>query len=279
MRRRTKGGLAGLAAFTVLAVIGEISGGDAADVQVTADSDATAGDTSSTDDRAPSATRTAVPSPPSTPTATAPSTATAPFEEPPPEAESAGVAAGDDPDRWTVIDVVDGDTIDVARGGVIETVRMAGIDTPERGQCGYDEATAALRDLVGGTDVELVGAGNDNRDAYGRLIRYVDRGDIDAGYEQITAGMAIARYDSRDGYGRHPRQDRYIAADDVTDQGYSCTAPDEEPAPGPDAGAEPWNQPGPDLDCADIGQRVRITGEDYHRLDADGDGWGCESYG
>jgi hypothetical protein len=43
--------------------------------------------------------------------------------------------------------------------------------------------------------------------------------------------------------------------------------------------AEPWNSPGPDLDCADVGRKVRITGPDYHRLDADGDGWGCDSYG
>jgi micrococcal nuclease len=44
-------------------------------------------------------------------------------------------------------------------------------------------------------------------------------------------------------------------------------------------GGEPWNSPGPDLDCADIGHKVYITGPDYHRLDRDGDGVGCESYG
>jgi len=49
-----------------------------------------------------------------------------------------------------------------------------------------------------------------------------------------------------------------------------------EPEP---AALEPWNMPGPDLDCADIGKKVWISGIDYHRLDRDGDGWGCESYG
>lgn len=34
--------------------------------------------------------------------------------------------------------------------------------------------------------------------------------------------------------------------------------------------------PPPDLDCADIGQRVRVAGPDPHRLDGDGDGWACE---
>ncbi len=38
-------------------------------------------------------------------------------------------------------------------------------------------------------------------------------GPVDAGFELIEDGWAIARYDSRDGYGRHPREEQYIAAD------------------------------------------------------------------
>ncbi len=34
----------------------------------------------------------------------------------------------------------------------------------------------------------------------------------------------------------------------------------------------------PDLDCADIGQQVEVTGSDPHGLDGDSDGVGCESY-
>lgn len=37
-----------------------------------------------------------------------------------------------------------------------------------------------------------------------------------------------------------------------------------------------WN--GYDLDCADVGHTVKVTGADPHRLDRDRDGWGCESY-
>lgn len=33
-----------------------------------------------------------------------------------------------------------------------------------------------------------------------------------------------------------------------------------------------------DLDCPDIGKKVRVIGRDQYRLDRDGDGWGCESY-
>lgn len=37
--------------------------------------------------------------------------------------------------------------------------------------------------------------------------------------------------------------------------------------------------PGPDLNCEDIGHQVRVEGVDHHRLDADGDGIGCEADG
>jgi len=60
------------------------------------------------------------------------------------------------------------------------------------------------------------------------------------------------------------------AANDVS-------APEPELQPEPQ-GSEPWNMPGPDLDCADIGHQVTITGPDYHDLDRDGDGIACESY-
>lgn len=41
-------------------------------------------------------------------------------------------------------------------------------------------------------------------------LRYIDVGDIDAGLNQIRSGFAIARDDSRDGYGYHPREGLYI---------------------------------------------------------------------
>jgi hypothetical protein len=135
-----------------------------------------------------------------------------------------------------------------------------------------------------GSQVLLVSAGpdKDDVDRYGRLLRYVEAASVDVGFELIETGLAIARYDSRDGYGWHPRESAYIAADDSTPETCSLPASPASPSTAPEAptvGAEPWNEPGPDLDCADIGHRVIITGPDYHRLDRDGDGVGCESYG
>jgi endonuclease YncB( thermonuclease family) len=106
--------------------------------------------------------------------------------------------------------VIDGDTLDVAGIG---RIRVIGIDTPERGRCGYDSATLALADLVLGEEVTLVPGATDDTDRYGRLLRYVDVGDVDAGLRLVEEGWALARYDSRDGSGRHRREEQYVAAD------------------------------------------------------------------
>lgn len=108
--------------------------------------------------------------------------------------------------------ITDGDTIVTTLG----RVRVIGIDTPERGMCGYAEAGDHAAALVPvGSRVLLVAVpGKDDTDRYGRLLRYVQAADgTDLGLAQIEAGYAVARYDSRDGYGAHPREDAYIAAD------------------------------------------------------------------
>ena len=119
----------------------------------------------------------------------------------------------------TVVHVVDGDTVDVSTG---DRIRIIGIDTPERGECGYEAAAEHLRSLVADTGVVLVPGAQDDVDRYGRLLRYVDTaGGTDVGLAQITGQQAIARYDSRDGYGRHDREDQYVAADTRTVTGCS----------------------------------------------------------
>jgi micrococcal nuclease len=119
---------------------------------------------------------------------------------------------------------VDGDTLDVrSSAGLVERIRVIGIDTPERGECGFAEAAGMLSDLVLGKQVTLVAGARDNRDRYNRLLRYVDVGSTDAGLELIKAGLAVARYDSRDGYGAHPREASYVAAD-AASANFSCAA-------------------------------------------------------
>lgn len=105
--------------------------------------------------------------------------------------------------------IVDGDTI-VVDG---QKIRVIGIDTPERGECGYDSATLAMAALVDGKEVTLTPGAKDDTDKYDRLLRYVEVNGVDAGLTLIRDGWAIARYDSRDGYGAHIREAEYVAAD------------------------------------------------------------------
>jgi endonuclease YncB( thermonuclease family) len=118
----------------------------------------------------------------------------------------------------TVSRIIDGDTIEVTDGsGRTEKVRLIGIDTPERGKCGYDESGDRLSKLILNSKVQLVPGGTDDRDSYGRLLRYVDVGDVDAGRILIEEGFAVARYDSRDGYLKHDRETDYIKIDSESD--------------------------------------------------------------
>jgi endonuclease YncB( thermonuclease family) len=128
-----------------------------------------------------------------------------------PDRDPVAVPGGD----WQVESVVDGDTVRVVRGTTEETVRLIGIDTPERDQCGYDEATRFMVDLVLDQPVTLVDGATTDRDNYGRLLRYVEHEGIDVGLAQITEGYAMARYDSRTNQ-PHPREDVYREADAST---------------------------------------------------------------
>jgi hypothetical protein len=148
-----------------------------------------------------------------------------------------------------------------------------------------------MTNLVGGKTVTLVSVDSkDNQDRYGRLLRYVDVGRADSGLGLIQRGLAIARYDSRDGYGEHPREDKYIAADAAA-ANYTCApkpkpvAPAPVPVPRQPAGNCDPSYSGvcippapPDLDCGDISERrFAVVGSDPHRFDGDNDGIGCES--
>lgn len=107
--------------------------------------------------------------------------------------------------------IVDGDTVVLTSGS---KVRLIGIDTPERGEYGYSQATAfAKKFLIGHTVTVTKVLGRDDKDRYGRLLRYLSVKGKDYGLTVITSGWAIARYDGRTGYGSHPLQKKYIAAD------------------------------------------------------------------
>ena len=69
---------------------------------------------------------------------------------------------------YNISRVIDGDTFVLENN---ETIRLIGINTPERGESYYEEAKNRLRELVEGKQV-ILEDDVDNRDAYGRLLRY-----------------------------------------------------------------------------------------------------------
>jgi len=88
--------------------------------------------------------------------------------------------------------VVDGDTIDVDLNGQTYRVRYIGINTPERDQPCYKEATAANINLVWQQTVTLVRDVSET-DPYGRLLRYIYVGETFVNAELVRQGWAEAR--------------------------------------------------------------------------------------
>jgi micrococcal nuclease len=72
-------------------------------------------------------------------------------------------------DRFTVVKVLDGDTVDFSGG---DRLRLMGIDTPERGEPYHDEAVEFLSNAALGKSTSLE-YGSERRDKYGRLLGYL----------------------------------------------------------------------------------------------------------
>ncbi|MBN1992128.1 MAG: thermonuclease family protein [Anaerolineae bacterium] len=89
--------------------------------------------------------------------------------------EPTSIPPGDGPtqpadlETATVAQVVDGDTIELTDG---RRVRYIGINTPERDQPYYQEATEANRQLVGGKEAQLE-FDQETFDKYGRTLAYI----------------------------------------------------------------------------------------------------------
>lgn len=200
--------------------------------------------------------------------------------------------------------VVDGDTIDLADG---RTVRLVQIDTPEvygGAECGGRAASDAMHALVpAGARVRLVrDPVTDDRDRYGRLLRYVYVGSRNVNVLMVARGHATPYfYDGERGRfaAQLMRGTRAAQARDLGIWG-ACpnavldayrgvsTGPASSSGTGGSSGAASGANAlgsgrlplapagGRDLDCVDFPGPVRVTAGDPHRLDADGDGIGCD---
>ncbi len=91
-------------------------------------------------------------------------------------------------EEFAVEQVIDGDTIRLGSG---EKVRLIGINTPESGHPYYNEATEKLEDLIGDSMVTLR-KDKEDKDQYGRLLRYVYVNDTFVNLELVRSGMATS---------------------------------------------------------------------------------------
>lgn len=109
--------------------------------------------------------------------------------------------------------MIDGDTVVVRlTNGREEKIRVVGIDTPETVdprkpvQCFGPEASRRMHVLLDGRAIELQSKPDEDRDKYGRLLRYISSGGKDIGAELIVEGYARSYI-----YFPHPRLSLYNA--------------------------------------------------------------------
>jgi endonuclease YncB( thermonuclease family) len=95
-----------------------------------------------------------------------------------------------------VVAVLDGDTIDVLIDGARRRIRLAGIDTPERGQPWAERAKQALSERVYGKQIQI---NEIALDRYGRTVGEVYADNVCVGCELVREGHAwVYLYFSQD---------------------------------------------------------------------------------
>lgn len=188
--------------------------------------------------------------------------------------------------------VIDGDTIEAVVNGQTERIRYIGVNTPERGQPGADEATRFNQQLL---DVGPLWIAADvaDRDRYGRLLRYLLVGGTFVNLALVESGMAATmtippnvrcaelfleaeRAARAAGVGLWATEPNPTTAPTSASSRVVPNAASRCHPSYPDICLPP---PPPDLDCSDISaRRFRVLHEygDPHKLDRDKDGIGCE---
>lgn len=187
-----------------------------------------------------------------------------------------------DGERAVVDYVIDGDTIEVLVNGRGYRVRYIGVDTPERDEPFYDEATQANEQLVAGQELILVKDVSET-DRYGRLLRYI----------YLTDGTFVNAELLRLGYARLvtfppdvARQEQFQQLQTAArEASLGLWALSEMADPAAPIGCLTCERNS--LNCADFSTQTAAqacynyclgqTGSDVHQLDGGGDGVVCES--
>lgn len=220
------------------------------------------------------------------------------------EAATTTVEESAEPAIFAVAQVTDGDTIRLRNG---KRVRLVQIDAPElrEGECYAKKSATALRSLLPrGTEVRLERDRRlDDVDQYGRLLRYVHKGEKNVNLALTQRGAASVWFfeGDRGKYAgkllratreaRRTKKGLWRACSAtlldpfkaVTSKAPPKPPPPSEPTSPPEDCAEGYDPCLPvtdDLDCGEIDDSlkpVRVIGSDSYRLDSDNNSVGCES--
>ena len=196
----------------------------------------------------------------------------------------------------------DGDTLTISTG---EKVRLLQIDTPEisPAECYGAEAHKALIQIIGKAAISMESdPASDNKDQFGRILRYVKVGKVNVNLKLVEIGAATP-YFFKGEKGKYSSQ-LLKAAQNAQAKKIGlwklCPNTKLEPYKSANTGVavtsksvlvakslkcDP-NYKGcipvypPDLDCTDIKSLglapIRVIGRDVHKFDSDGDGIGCD---
>jgi endonuclease YncB( thermonuclease family) len=185
-----------------------------------------------------------------------------------------GLNMENDGELFLVTRVIDGDTIEIETE---ERVRLICIDTPERGEEGYIEASNYLQGLILNKEVKLV-KDKSETDRYGRLVRYIYVGDLFVNEKMVAEGFALA-YPYNPDTTLCPQIER--AEEKAKRNGigiWSEGEEEEQETSGDECYSNIYN-------CGDFSRHTEAqelfeecggASNDVHRLDQDGDGIACE---
>lgn len=206
---------------------------------------------------------------------------------------------------YSVKNVIDGDTVEVTASDSSKlTIRLIGIDAPEKNTCLANEARDRLNEIVSAQNVELISdASQNDLDKYQRSLRYIVLPDgSDAGRILISEGLAREyTYDKK-----YERQSEYRSSEETAKEKRigiwnpnTCATPTPQPTPAsrpatpkpivrptviPVAPSVTQNPSGytcncsktcPNLSCEEAQYQLNTCG--CSARDADDDGIACDS--
>ena len=196
---------------------------------------------------------------------------------------------------FAVRSVIDGDTLTLADG---RQVRLAQVDAPETNECFGSQSTRELRALVEGRAITLRRPSNGPaKDRYGRTLAEVSVAGLSVN-ERLVRNGAAEWYEEFAGEDadlaqrlRSSEREARLAGRGLWSACGTAVPVEIAPATAPTMASGGSCHPAypddcippplPDLDCPQIKRKVRVdhSNGDPHGLDANKDGWGCESYG